>query len=320
MPMMDRCGHDSFPAGAAMALVLGLLTAAPPSAAYADPVITFPGGNSEFYSPFSGPATVTFTFDGNGRTTPRSRSASDLRAARRSVRSRCSSTPTARASPRVVQFSWPALSVTIGADLPGGRVSRREPPGKPGRASSCVLPSPSSRERRRTRSCRGSTTGTRTKHGSDSPSPRTLDAEARVFKANSSGKCCGSFDPGRLPREPERRIEPLGLGRPGRGQLRREPTRGEVLRQDLGGRRDGSPRGVQAEEGHDRQDLPDHRDQDQAGHGVPPHDRERHSSAAAIASSTHWAGSSRSIAMGAGCPSSTGGGWAARSGSRAPRS
>ncbi len=51
------------PAGAAMALALGLLTATPAVATYAVASITFPG--SEFYSPFSGPATVTFTFDGS---------------------------------------------------------------------------------------------------------------------------------------------------------------------------------------------------------------------------------------------------------------
>ena len=52
------------PAGAAMALVLGLLNAAPATAAYTVG-ITFPGGFSEFYSPFSGPATIHFTFDGS---------------------------------------------------------------------------------------------------------------------------------------------------------------------------------------------------------------------------------------------------------------
>jgi hypothetical protein len=45
-----------------MALALGLLTAAPASAAYAA-TISFPGGNTEFYSPFDGPASIQFDFD-----------------------------------------------------------------------------------------------------------------------------------------------------------------------------------------------------------------------------------------------------------------
>jgi hypothetical protein len=53
------------PAGAVVALLLGLLTAAPATAAYTVGPIAFPGGSSEFYSPFSGPATIHFTFDGS---------------------------------------------------------------------------------------------------------------------------------------------------------------------------------------------------------------------------------------------------------------
>jgi hypothetical protein len=53
------------PFGASMALALGLLTAAPAAAAYAVESITFPGGDTEFYSPFSGPASIKFTFDGS---------------------------------------------------------------------------------------------------------------------------------------------------------------------------------------------------------------------------------------------------------------
>ncbi len=49
---------------AVMSLAIGLLTAAPAAATIAVQSITFPGGLSEFYSPFSGPATITFTFDG----------------------------------------------------------------------------------------------------------------------------------------------------------------------------------------------------------------------------------------------------------------
>jgi hypothetical protein len=44
------------------AIVIALLTAMPASAAHTV-AIAFPDGNSEFYSPFGGPATVTFTVD-----------------------------------------------------------------------------------------------------------------------------------------------------------------------------------------------------------------------------------------------------------------
>jgi hypothetical protein len=48
-----------------MALTLGLLTATPSAASYAVERITFPGDRLEFYPPFSGPASIRFTFDGS---------------------------------------------------------------------------------------------------------------------------------------------------------------------------------------------------------------------------------------------------------------
>jgi flagellar hook capping protein FlgD len=53
------------PLGAAIAVAVGLLTAAPAAAAYGVESITFPGGDAEFYSPFSGPASIKFTFNGS---------------------------------------------------------------------------------------------------------------------------------------------------------------------------------------------------------------------------------------------------------------
>jgi len=50
--------------GVAMALGIGLLSASPAAATYTVESITFPGGNSEFYSSFSGPASVKFAFNG----------------------------------------------------------------------------------------------------------------------------------------------------------------------------------------------------------------------------------------------------------------
>ena len=48
--------------GTAVALTAGPLTASPAVAAYSVG-ISFPGGNTEFYSPFAGPATIQFDFD-----------------------------------------------------------------------------------------------------------------------------------------------------------------------------------------------------------------------------------------------------------------
>jgi hypothetical protein len=100
----------SLAAGSAIALAFGLLTALPASAAYEDPVIAFPGGTSVFYSPFSGPATVTFTFDvaSNDATF-------ELRLRRvggPTIRTKeVFIDPGTMASPHDVTFSWPALSV-----------------------------------------------------------------------------------------------------------------------------------------------------------------------------------------------------------------
>jgi hypothetical protein len=100
----------SLAAGSAVALALGLLTALPASAAYQDPLIAFPGGTSVFYSPFSGPATVTFAFDADTND-----ATFELRLRRvggPAIRTKeVFIDPDTMASPREVTFSWPALSV-----------------------------------------------------------------------------------------------------------------------------------------------------------------------------------------------------------------
>jgi hypothetical protein len=53
-----------FSLAAMMALVVSFLTAAPAAATVVVESIRFPNDLSEFYSPFSGPASITFTFDG----------------------------------------------------------------------------------------------------------------------------------------------------------------------------------------------------------------------------------------------------------------
>jgi hypothetical protein len=95
--------------GVAMALGLGLLTAAP-AAANHTVSIQFPGAASEFYSPFSGPATVTFTIDPtdvdatfNIRLRP---------AGETSIHSEAAFVDAQDADgTKVVAFTWPALSV-----------------------------------------------------------------------------------------------------------------------------------------------------------------------------------------------------------------
>src|SRR4026207_2244549 len=100
----------SLPVGVAIALALGLLAPLPASAACADPMIEFPGGSPEFYSPFSGPATVTFTFlppdnDATFEIRLRPQGGAAIRTKDVFI------DPDSQSSPRVVQFSWPALSV-----------------------------------------------------------------------------------------------------------------------------------------------------------------------------------------------------------------
>ena len=104
--------------GVAMALGIGFLTASPAAASFAVDSITFPGGNSEFYSPFSGPASVTFTFDGSENA-----ATYELRLLRPGGGVIAKKTvfidpgnPVVYTSPRTVAFSWPALSVASGRE------------------------------------------------------------------------------------------------------------------------------------------------------------------------------------------------------------
>lgn len=175
-----------------MALAFGLLTALPASAAYQDPVITFPDATSVFYSPFSGPATVTFTFD-----TDTNDATFELRLRRvggKTIRTKeVFIDPDTMASPREVPFSWPALSVGSAktyqvAVYRGGNIQ-----GSP--ESFQLLPP------------LVSITGakpnpflpwidddikdeTRISYTLQAPSDPTI---VRVYGANSRGKCCGSL-------------------------------------------------------------------------------------------------------------------------------
>jgi hypothetical protein len=99
--------------GAAMALALGLLTTGPAAATYAVESITFPGGNSEFYSPFSGPASIKFTFTGNESNATfnvRLRPAGGTAIHTEDV----FVTPDEPGLFEIERFNWPALSVSSG--------------------------------------------------------------------------------------------------------------------------------------------------------------------------------------------------------------
>jgi hypothetical protein len=82
---------------------IAALTALPASAAHAV-TITFPDGNTEFYSPFGGPATIAFTFDGgdpNALFHVRLRPVGGTAILRKS-------------SPVVKNLSWPSLTAVNG--------------------------------------------------------------------------------------------------------------------------------------------------------------------------------------------------------------
>jgi FlgD Ig-like domain len=180
----------SLAAGAAVALALALLTTLPASAAYQDPLIEFPNGTSVFYSPFSGPATVTFTFDADTND-----ATFELRLRRvggPAIRTReVFIDPDTMESPHAVSFSWPAISVGSAktyqvAVYRGGNLQ-----GSP--ESFQVLPP--------LVSITGATPNpflpwvdddikdeTRISYTLEAPSDPTI---VRIFGANSHGKCCG---------------------------------------------------------------------------------------------------------------------------------
>jgi hypothetical protein len=180
----------SLAAGAAVALALALLKTLPASAAFQDPLIEFPDGTSVFYSPFSGPATVTFTFDADTND-----ATFELRLRRvggPAIHTReVFIDPDTMMSPREVTFRWPALSVGSAktyqvAVYRGGNLQ-----GSP--ESFQVLPP--------LVSITGATPNpflpwvdddikdeTRISYTLEAPSDPTI---VRVYAADSHGKCCG---------------------------------------------------------------------------------------------------------------------------------
>jgi hypothetical protein len=112
--MIHEMRKRFFALGIALGLIVSIFSAAPASAAYGV-TITFPGGDTEFYSPFGGPATIHFSFDpGDPPTLFRVR----LRPVGGTAikTSFFSINPASQTSPVDKQFSWDALST--GSDKP----------------------------------------------------------------------------------------------------------------------------------------------------------------------------------------------------------
>jgi hypothetical protein len=174
--------------GAALALTLGLFTATPATATVAVQSITFPGDFSEFYSPFSGPASITFTFDGTEAD------------ATFSLRIRPAGGAAVHTQDVLVDaddpdgfqtktFSWPALSVSssktyvVAVYRNGTQVASESFLLQPRLVTiTSVAPNPflpliDDGYKDTTRVKFDLVTG--------------ADAEARVYRANTSGKCCG---------------------------------------------------------------------------------------------------------------------------------
>jgi hypothetical protein len=180
---------SSLSAAVVVALAIGLLPAAPALAAYGV-AISFPGGNSEFYSPFDGPATITFTFDGSE---PDATFSLRLRPAGGSA----IHTDTAfvdaddPSGTKVVQFKWPALSVNnprtyeVAVYRSGALVQ----------VESFLL-------RPKLVSITGATPNPFFPWIDDGYKDTTkikfslaadADAEGRIYRPNSAGKCCGTL-------------------------------------------------------------------------------------------------------------------------------
>jgi hypothetical protein len=186
--------------GTAMAVALGLLTATPASATYSVESITFPDGDAEFYSPFSGPATVTFSFiqtDADATFELRLRPLGGTAIQRRSVLI----DPDTQSSPRSVRFAWPALSVRSARTYEVAVYRNGTRQGVP---ESFLLKPPLA-------SMTGATPNPFFPWIDDGYKDTTnvrfnlaaeSDAQVRVFRPNRAGRCCGALvrnhDLGRL--------------------------------------------------------------------------------------------------------------------------
>lgn len=190
------------PAASALALALGILTSMPASATHHVDSIVFPGGVSTFYSPFSGPATVTFSFEPTDvDVTYQLR----LRQGGSTIHTKnVFIDPDTQTSPRQVNFSWPALSVgsarTYQVAVYRNNVLRGDPESfqlRPPLASiTGIAPNPFFPLL---------DTGHKDTTTVTFSLLEAASAEARVFRAKSNGACCGNLvrdeavDPGQSP-------------------------------------------------------------------------------------------------------------------------
>ena len=185
--------------GTAMALAVGLLTAAPAVATYTAG-ISFPGGNTEFYSPFAGPASIQFDFD----------AADPSRVFRVRVLAvggpvfetrYFSINPTTQTSPQIREVSWDGL--VTNSEKPFEVLVNED--GQPVTAQASFI------LRARLVSIASATPNPFFPWIDDGYKDTTnvgfnlladADAQARAFRPNSAGKCCGArvrnVDLGRL--------------------------------------------------------------------------------------------------------------------------
>jgi FlgD Ig-like domain len=178
------------PSSTALALTLGLLTATPAAATYAVESITFPGDRSEFYSPFSGPASIRFTFEGDEQNATfelRIRRAGGTAIHTHDV----FVTPDEPGLFEIEEFTWPAISVQSGKEYVVAVYRNRT---QVASDSFFLLP--------RLVTVTGATPNPFFPWIDDGYKDTTnvgfdltadADVEAHVFRPNGVGKCCGTL-------------------------------------------------------------------------------------------------------------------------------
>src|SRR5918999_859479 len=178
------------PLGAAIALAVGLLTAAPAAATYTAS-ISFPGGNTEFYSPFAGPASIRFDFDAGDpsrvfrvRVRPVGSTAFKIRY--------FSVNPSTQPSPQIRQVSWGGL--VTASDKPYEVVV--DPDGQPSIAQASFILRPrlvSITSVRPNPFFPWIDDGYKDTANVGFNLAADSAAQTRVFRPNSAGTCCGAL-------------------------------------------------------------------------------------------------------------------------------
>jgi flagellar hook capping protein FlgD len=115
--MLTGSMKRSFAVIVVLALAIGLLTATPALAIYSVSPIQLPNNTTTFYSPFSGPAEITFNFNDFqdlGTNDPPATFNLRLRVQNGPTvySENVSINPSSQLSPRTIEFDWPAVSVT----------------------------------------------------------------------------------------------------------------------------------------------------------------------------------------------------------------